>query len=139
MAAHQAPPSLGFSRQEYWSRLPCPSPMMIVKVKAKLLSRVQLAATPGTAAPGSSVHGILQVRVLEWGCHCLLRHGLYSPLNSPGQNTEVGSHSLLQGIFTIQGLNSGLSHCRQILYQLHHQGSPRILQWVAYSFFSIPS
>ena len=57
-----------------------------------------------------------------------------SPWNSPGQNTGVGSLSLLQGIFPTQGLNPGLSHCRQILYQLRHEGSPRILEWVAYPF-----
>ena len=51
-------------------------------------------------------------------------HGLYSPWNSPGQNTGVGSLSLLQGIFPTQGLNPGLPHCRQILYWLSHQGSP---------------
>ena len=51
-------------------------------------------------------------------------HGLYSPWNSPGQNTGVGSHSLLQGIFPTQGSNSGLPHLNQILYQLSHQGSP---------------
>ena len=51
-------------------------------------------------------------------------HGLYSPWNSPGQNTGVGSHSLLQGIFPTQGSNPGLLHCRQILYQLSYQGSP---------------
>ena len=43
-------------------------------------------------------------------------HGLYSPWNSPGQNTGVGSLSLLQGIFPTQGLNLCLPHCRQILY-----------------------
>ena len=43
--------------------------------------------------------------------------------NSPGQNTEMGSHSLLQGIFPTQGSNQGLLHCRQILYQLSYQGS----------------
>ena len=47
-------------------------------------------------------------------------HGLYSPWNSLGQNTGVGSLSLLQGIFPIQGLNAGLLHCRCILYQLNH-------------------
>ena len=61
--------------------------------------------------PGSSVHG-----------------------NSPGKNTRVGSLSLLQGIFPSQGSNPGLPHCRKILYQLSHQGSPRILEWVAYPF-----
>ena len=44
--------------------------------------------------------------------------------NSPGQNTEVGCFSLLQGIFPTQGSNPGLPHCRWILYQLSHQGSP---------------
>ena len=62
--------------------------------------------------------------------------GLYSPWNSPGQNTRVGSLSLLQGIFPTQGLNPGLPHCRRILYQLSHKGSPRTLEWVAYPFSS---
>ena len=52
-------------------------------------------------------------------------HGLSSPWNSPGQNTEVGSLSLLRGIFPTQGSNPGLLHCRRILYQLSHQGSRR--------------
>ena len=73
--AHQAPPSMGFSRQEYWSGGPLPS-----------------------------------------------LHGLYSPWNSPGQNTGVGSLFLLQGIFPTQTSNPGLPHCRQILYQLSHKG-----------------
>ena len=51
-------------------------------------------------------------------------HGLYTPGNSPGQNTGVGSLYFLQGIFLTQGSNPGLLHCRQILYQLSHQGSP---------------
>ena len=51
-------------------------------------------------------------------------HGLYSLWNSPGQNTGVDSHSLLQGIFPTQGLNPGLLHCRQILYHLSPQGHP---------------
>jgi len=63
-------------------------------------------------------------------------HRLYSPWNSPGQNTGVGSLSLLQGIFPAQGSNPGLPHCRQILYQLSHKGSPRILEWVAFPFSS---
>ena len=61
-------------------------------------------------------------------------HGLYSPRNSPGQNTGVGSLSLLQGIFPTQGSNPGLPHCRRIFYQLSHQGSPGILEWVAFPF-----
>ena len=66
--------------------------------------------------------------------HSLRPHGLYSLWNSPGQNTRVGSCSLLEGVLPTQGLDPGLPHCRQILYQLSHQGSPRILEWVAYAF-----
>ena len=51
-------------------------------------------------------------------------HGLYRPWNSPGQNTRVGSLSLLQGIFPTQESNQGLLHCRRVLYQLSYQGSP---------------
>ena len=58
-------------------------------------------------------------------------HRLYSPWNSLGQNTGVGSLSLLQGIFPTQGSNPGLPHCRWILHQLSHKRSPRILEWVA--------
>ena len=61
-------------------------------------------------------------------------HRLYSPWNSPGQNIEMGSLSLLQGIFPTKGLNPGLPHFGWILYQLSHQASPRILEWVAYPF-----
>ena len=62
--------------------------------------------------PGSSVHG-----------------------DSPGKNTGVGCHALLWGIVPTQGSNPGLLHCRQIVYDLSHQGSPRILECIAYPFF----
>ena len=62
-AAHQAPPSLGFSRQEHWSGLPFPSAMCESEV-------AQSCPTPSDpmdcSPPGSSIHGILQARVLEW-------------------------------------------------------------------------
>ena len=58
-----------------------------------------------------TVHGILQSIILEWV-----------------------SLSLLQGIFPTQGSNPVLLHCRRILYQLSHKGSPEILEWVAYPF-----
>ena len=76
-----------------------------------LLSRVWLCDPMDCSPPGSSVHG-----------------------DSPGQNSGVGCHALLQGIFPTQGLNPGLSHCRQILYHLNHQGSPWTLEWAAYPF-----
>ena len=71
----------------------------------KSLSHVQLFATPW------SVHGILHTK-----------------------NTGLDFHSFLQGIFPTQGLNPGLLHCRQIFYCLSHQGSPRILEWIAHPF-----
>ena len=76
---------------------------------AQSLSHVPLFVTPmDCSPPGSSVHE-----------------------DSPGKNTAVGGHALLQRIFPTQGSNPGLPHCRQILYQLSPQGSPRILEWVA--------
>ena len=63
-------------------------------------------------------------------------NGLYSSWNSPGQNTGVGSLSLLQGIFPTQGSNPGLPHCRKILYRLSHKGRPKMLERVAYPFSS---
>ena len=59
-------------------------------------------------------------------------HGLYSPWTSPGQNTGVGILALLQGIFPTQASNPGLLHCRQILYQLSHKGSPLVREVTNY-------
>ena len=67
------------------------------------LSRVWLFATPWTV--------------------CSLPLWPLWPWNSPGKNAGVGSHSLLQGIFLIQGLNMGPLHYRQILSRLSHQGT----------------
>ena len=58
---------------------------------------------------------------------CLQPCGQYSLWNSAGQNTGVSSPSLFQGIFPTQGSNPGLPHCRQVLYQLSHQGNPQYL------------
>ena len=80
-------------------------------VKWKLLSHVRLFAT----------HGLEPTR-------------LFCPWNSPGKNTGMGSLSFLQGIFPTQGSNLGLPQCRWILYHLSHQGSLRMLGWVAYHF-----
>ena len=77
----------------------------------------------------------MKVKVAQW---CLT---LCDPMDYtvPGilqaRITRVGSLSLLQGIFPTQGLNIGLRHCRQILYQLSHDGSPKTMEWVAYPFF----
>ena len=67
MAAHQAPPSLGFSRQEHWSGLPFPSPVHERKSESEVsLSCPTLCNPMDCSLPGSSIHGLFQVRVLEW-------------------------------------------------------------------------
>ena len=67
--------------------------------------------------------------VVAQSCPTLPPHGLQPtrllcPQDSQGENTGLGSHSLLQGVFQTQGLNSGLLPCRQVIYRLSYQGSP---------------
>ena len=97
-----------------------------------------------------TVQGILQAGILElvaFPSPGVLPHPGIKPMSpqlwadslpaeSPGKSNSsgVGSLSLLQGIFLTQELNRDLLHCRGTLYQLSHQGSPRILEWVAYPF-----
>ena len=85
--AYQPPPSMGFSRQEYWSGLPLPSPL---------------------PSPGDLLNPGIEPRSPTLQADSL-------PAESPGkpQNTGVGSVSLLQGIFLTQESNQGLLHCRQ--------------------------
>ena len=102
-------------------------------------SVMSLCSPMGCSPPGSSVHGILQARILEWVATPSSR-GSSQPRDQtqsptlqvdslPSEplgkfmNTGVGNLSLLQGIFPTQELNWGLLHCRQILYQLIYQGS----------------
>ena len=98
-----------------------------------------------------TVIGILQARILKWVAFPFSRGSsqprdanlgierrspalqvdfLPPELQGKPKYTGLGSLSLLQGIFLTQESNQGLPHCRQIFYQLSHQGSPRILQWV---------
>ena len=67
-AAHQAPPPLGFSRQEHQSGLPFPSPVHEGKSESEVAQSCPTLSDPmDCSLPGSSVHGIFQARVLEWG------------------------------------------------------------------------
>ena len=77
--------------------------------------------------------GCLKLEVTQL-CPTLCDPTDYSSWSSPVQNTGVGNLFLLQGIFPTQGSNPGLPHCRWIPYELSHQGSPKILEWVAYPF-----
>ena len=82
--------------------------MLLLLLLLSRFSRVRLCATPWTAA-----------------------HQVPRPWDSPGKNTGVGCHFLLQGYFPTQGWNLGFLHCRQILHQLSYEGSPiRISQKV---------
>ena len=94
-AAYKAPPSMGFSRQEYWSGSQVPSPI------------------------DWYTNILLPKKKKKWKTPWLL-----CPWNSPSKNTGGGCHFLLQGIFLTQWLNPGFPHCRQILYYLNHQGRP---------------
>ena len=110
--AYQAPPSIKFSRQKYWSGLPFPSPLDLqypeIEPRCPVLQAdALLAEPPGMPNKASS----------------LVEDHYDRPLNSPGENCGVGSLSFLPGIIPTQGSNPVLQHCRQILYQLSHKGS----------------
>ena len=123
----QAPLSMGFPRQEYWSELPLPLPedlpdSGIESPSPGLTGRFFTTEPPGKpncvnesevtqlwptlcdpmgcGPPGSSVHGIFQARILKWV-----------------------AIFFLQGIFPTQGRNLGLLHCMLTPYCLSHQGS----------------
>ena len=75
-AAHQALPSLGFSRQEHWSGLPFPSPMH--ESESEVTQSCLTLRNPMDYSPsGSSIHGIFQARVLEWGAIAFSSYWLY--------------------------------------------------------------
>ena len=76
MAAHQAALSLGFSGQEHWSGLPFPSSMHKVKSESEVAQACPTLSDPmDCSPPGSSIHGIFQARVLEWGAIALALEG----------------------------------------------------------------
>ena len=80
-AAYQAPPSLGFSRQEHWSGLPFPSPMHENESEVGQ-SCPTLRDPMDCSLPGSSIHGIFQARVLEWGAIAFSHQILWLCLNA---------------------------------------------------------
>ena len=101
-AAHQAPPSLGFSRQEHWSGLPVPSPMHASKKWSEVAQLYPALSDPmDCSLPGSSIHGIFQARVLEWGAIAFSVHehnmankswGVLHASHYALQNFKVGCH-----------------------------------------------
>ena len=105
-----------FSRQEYWSGLPCSPPGDLSDPEIESVS-------PACRQPKYYYESESPSVVLD---SLDPTDYTFSPWNSPGQNTGVGSLFLLQGIFPTQGSNPGLPHCRQILHQLSHKGGPNI-------------
>ena len=103
----------GFSLQEYWNGLPCSPPGDF--------------PNPGTEprSPALQVDSLLSHQEIQFYIYIYIFMCVC-----------VSSRSLLQGIFPTQKSNPGLPHWRQILYQLNHQGSPRITEWVAYPLSS---
>ena len=105
-AAHQAPPSLRFSRQEHWSGLPFPSPMHENESEAAQ-SCPTLSDPMDCSPPGSSIHGIFQARVLEWGAiaffgrKILGTSNFHSPLSrAPGKEgtgEEPAGNQIIRG------------------------------------------
>ena len=182
--ARKAPLSMEFCRQEYWNKLPFPTPvdlpdpeiepvsLHLLRVRRWILyhwatwealdllklnpnySCKYYSCILGFWITAQAVNFFLlielsgampssMVATIQWSdvkvaqlCLTLCDPMNYSPWNSPGQSTGVGILSLFQGIFPTQGSNPGLLHCKWILYQLSHKGSPRILEWVAYAFSS---
>ena len=96
--------SMEFSRPAYWSGQPFPSPRDL--------------PNPGTEPMSPTLQA----------------YSLAAELSGKPKNTGVGILSLLQRIFLTWESNWGLLCCRRMLYQLSYQGSPRILEWVAYPF-----
>ena len=91
MAAHQAPPSLRFSRQEHWSGLPFPSPMHESEMwKWVAQSCLTLSDPMNCSPPGSSVHGIFQARVLEWGAIAFSAKAFYLPTILVSETSNKG-------------------------------------------------
>ena len=130
-----------FSRQTWWGRQFSPI-FRWVNVQAEILRVLPAVITTEaelrfqTWPPVLCVFSSPSMKVKwKWLSRVSLRlHGLNSPWNSLDHNTGMGSLSLFQGIFPTHGLNPGLLHCRRILSQMSHKGSPRTLEWVAYRF-----
>ena len=126
--AHQAPLSMGLSRQEYWSGSLCPSPGDLPNPGIEPVSPAWQADSLPLNHLGTSEINLIVMKVAQL-CPTLCDPidepvSLLCPWNSPGKNIRVGSNSLLQGIFPIQESNSGLPQCRRILYCMSHQESP---------------
>ena len=124
VVAQQAPLSMKFSMQEY---SPFQEVLSTQGLNLGLLHCRQILYH--LSHQGSHRTTIVDSESCSVISNSLRPHELYSPWNSPGQNTRVGSLSLLQGIFPTQGLDPGLPHRRWILYHVSHQGSSNVREY----------
>ena len=130
MAAHQAPLSLGFSRQEHWSGLPFSSPMNESEKWKWIRSVVSDPRRPHGLQPSrlllrgnyASVYACIPVQSRLTLCDPAR---LFCPWDSPGKNTRVGYHFLLQGSSQPRDQTRVFCIGRWVLYQLIHWGSPQ--------------
>ena len=90
-----------------------------------------------TEPPGKPLYIYLYMKYVSRSVmsYSLQSHGLQParllcPWDSSGKNTRVSCHSLLQGIFPVQGMNLCLPHCWQILYHMSQQGSPYMCVYI---------
>ena len=128
-----------FSRQEYWCGLPSlfqdifPTQGLNPRLLHLLHCR-QIPEPPGkpnvhpdsaaTCNPHESKEKVkTRPRVQFFATLWAVPARLFHPWDSPGKNSGVSCHSLLQGIFPTQGSNLGLLHCRQTLYCLSYKGA----------------
>ena len=121
--AYQAPPSMGFSRQEYWNGLPFPSPGDLPDPRMEPTSPALAGGCFTTELPGKQARhicmcvGVCAHAKLFQSCPTLQPCGLQPARllcawDSSDKNAGVGYHALLQGIFLTKALNSGLLLCR---------------------------
>ena len=126
-ATYQAPPIMGFSRQEYWSALPLPSPVYVCILHVYYICMCIIYV----------YYMYIYIYIAQL-CPTLCKPMDYSPPGSPvhgifsSKNTGVGCHFLFQGIFPTHGWNSGLPHCRQTPYHLSHQRIPYIYIYISH-------
>ena len=127
------------SRQEHWSGLPCPPPRDLpnARTNPRLLNLLNWQTGSSPLVPPGKPHPLLVCQLLScvrfFATSWIGAHQAPLSMGFPGKNTQMGCHSLFQGIFLTQGLNTGLLHWRQIIYHLNHQGKPsNCLQYAKY-------
>ena len=102
--AYQVPPSMGFSRHEYWSGLPFPSPVHERKSESEVAQSCPTLSDPmDCSLPGSSVHGVFQVRVLEW-----------LPLSSPFLIVRIHYYQASQVVLVVKNMSANAEDIRDV-------------------------